>query len=177
MIIIIILIIIIIIIIKFWPFIKTRLKPFPPKGVWKKALVVAGDSNPGPLALATSALTTEVQQPSTSKIFTFTFILLSSTLAAVLYSTDHQLSALRTPFRCQPETPPPPERSHSVNWKGFILTIIKFLPFIKTRFKLLHLKGAGIKQRKNVKKVVVAQWLEHWWLKSQWPWVRIPDDN
>ncbi len=37
----------------------------------KKILVVAGDSNPGPLALATSALTTELRQPLTSKTFTF----------------------------------------------------------------------------------------------------------
>ncbi len=47
-------------------------------GVWKKVkekceaiLIVAGESNPGPLALATSALTTEIRQPTTSKIFTF----------------------------------------------------------------------------------------------------------
>ena len=33
--------------------------------MWKKVLVVAGESNPGPLALATSALATELQQPST----------------------------------------------------------------------------------------------------------------
>ncbi len=34
-------------------------------------LVVTGDSNPGPLASATSALTTELRQPSTSKTLTF----------------------------------------------------------------------------------------------------------
>ncbi len=37
----------------------------------EKILVVAGDSNPGPQALATSALTTELRQPSTSKTLTF----------------------------------------------------------------------------------------------------------
>ncbi len=39
----------------------------------KKILVVTGELNPGPLALATTALTTELRQPSTSKSFTFYF--------------------------------------------------------------------------------------------------------
>ncbi len=44
-------------------------------GVWREAkakyekiLVVAEESNPGPLALATSALTTELRQPTTSLV-------------------------------------------------------------------------------------------------------------
>ncbi len=76
--------------------------------------------------------------------------------------------------------------------RGMYLTnflIIKFWPFIKTRLTLSHLKGSG-KMWKIVagdkgkmweswkSRVVVAQWLEHWWLKPvAWPWVRIPGDN
>ncbi len=48
-------------------------------GVWKKVkekceaiLIVAGELNPGSLALATSGLTTEIRQPTT-KTFTFYF--------------------------------------------------------------------------------------------------------
>ncbi len=37
----------------------------------KKILVVAGELNPGPMALATSALTTELRQPMACKTFTF----------------------------------------------------------------------------------------------------------
>ncbi len=37
----------------------------------EKIVVVSGDSNPGPMTLATSALTTELRQPSTSKTLTF----------------------------------------------------------------------------------------------------------
>ncbi len=40
----------------------------------KKILVVAGDLNPGPLALATSALITELRQPSTFKTSHFSFM-------------------------------------------------------------------------------------------------------
>ncbi len=56
------------------------IETFSLKRVWKKSeekceqiLVVAGESTqePGPLALATSALTTELRQPTTSKTFTF----------------------------------------------------------------------------------------------------------
>ncbi len=44
------------------------------KNVEKKILVVTGESNPGTLALATSALTTELRQPTTSKTFTWHII-------------------------------------------------------------------------------------------------------
>ncbi len=47
-------------------------------GVWKKVkkkceaiLIVAGELNPEPQALATSALTTEIRQPKISKTITF----------------------------------------------------------------------------------------------------------
>ncbi len=86
------------------PFIKTRLKLSHLKGSGKKQrknvkkiLVVAGDSNPGPLALATSALTTELRQPSTSKTFTFSFILLSSTACCSLVLN-------RPPIMCRQNT-------------------------------------------------------------------------
>ena len=55
----------------------------------------------------------------------FSFILLSSTS----YSTDYQLCAIRTPFRCQRVTPPPPERS------PYLWIKKKFWPIIKTRLK------------------------------------------
>ncbi len=48
------------------------------------------ESNPGTLALATSALTTEQQQPTTSKTSIF-YLCWVKPLAAVSYSTDHQL--------------------------------------------------------------------------------------
>ncbi len=38
---------------------------------WKKNSVVTGETNPGTLAFATSALATELRQPTTSKTFTF----------------------------------------------------------------------------------------------------------
>ncbi len=64
----------------------------------KKILVVAGESNPGALALATSALTIELRQPTTSMTFTFYLYTVALPLAAVSYSTDHQLCAIRTHF-------------------------------------------------------------------------------
>ncbi len=201
------------------------------------------ESNPGLLALATSTLTTQLratgfshQYSNHSATTTLNFQDLHIfplycgvvPLAAVSYSTDHQLCAVRTPFQCWLKTPPPPERSHNL-WieKALIITIIKFWPFIQTRLKLgqnliivmiksfqstncgsylegevfpsRHRKGAltahnwwsveykiaasGTTQQYKGKmwrswksKVVVAQWLEHWWLN---PVVlgSIPGDN
>ena len=57
---------------------KNSIDTFSPKGVWEKSkgkmwknLSCRRDSNPGPLALATSALTTELRQPSVCKTLTF----------------------------------------------------------------------------------------------------------
>ncbi len=87
---------------KFWPFIKTKLKLSHLKGSRekqrqnvKKILVVAGESNPGPLALATSALTTELQQPTTS--MTFTFYLYRGTTTTI-FKKAKQIHACRGCF-------------------------------------------------------------------------------
>ncbi len=66
------------IVIKFWPFMKTRLKLFHP------ILVGSRESNPGTLVLATSALTTDLWQPTTSKTFTLSLYMLSSTTCCSL---------------------------------------------------------------------------------------------
>ncbi len=54
----------------------------------------------------------------------FSFILLSSTACCSLVLNRPPIITIRTPFRCQRETPPPPERSHNL-WikKGFNSTI------------------------------------------------------
>ncbi len=75
----------IITIIKFWLFIQTRYKLSHIKGSGKskgkkwKNLGCRRELNPGPLASATSAITTKLRQPSTSKTFIFSFMLQSHT--------------------------------------------------------------------------------------------------
>ena len=71
--------------------IKLDCETFSLKGVLKIAkekceqiLVVAGDSNPGSPVLATGAVTTELQQPSTSRVSHCSYILLSNTTCCSL---------------------------------------------------------------------------------------------
>ena len=104
----------------------------------KEILVVSGDSNPGSLALATNAVTTELWQPSTSK--THTFFLYTIEYYRLLKSHTQQTTNYVPSvhlFGVSPEIPPPPEWSHNL-WikKGFNIIIIKFWPFIKTRLTL-----------------------------------------
>ncbi len=101
-------------IIKFWPFIKTRLNLSHLK--WskenqrqnvKKNISCCREIEPRTPGFSRQcSIVTDYNNPRLPRP---SFILLS----AVSYSTDHQLCAIRTPFQCRPETPPPPERSHN----------------------------------------------------------------
>ena len=79
------------------------------------------ESNPGPLALATSALATELRQPMSSKN----------------YWTDYQLCVIRTPFCCWPE--------HLLLWSGAVISGLKIKIFHILPFSLDHFKWESFK--------------------------------